>query len=227
MTGSAASIRSWPNGKIVSSSRYVTKSALKFLVVVLAIFGAIGGLLRYFFITPVVITDDGMAPTILAGETVLMWKTTETPEFGDILVCRHPRSTGYVVGRFIARPGMVISANRGSMRIDGHAPDRNLQRTMNFTMHGETRPRQVIIGSEVVGIYDHPFMQDAQLGYRARDIRVRDGIFLMGDNRLPHSFDSRTYGVVDPTTCVGHVFMRWRTAPNRIEFENGFLDVID
>ena len=205
----------------------MTKSALKFFVVVVAILGAIGGLLRYFFITPVVMTDDGMAPTLLAGETVLMWKTDAAPEFGDILVCRHPRSTGYEVGRFIARPGMTISAHRGKLHIDGQTPDRNWQRTLRFTPHGETRPREVILGMEAMGIYEHPIMQDSQLGYRARDIRVRDGIFLMGDNRLPHNFDSRTYGPVDAATCIGHVFMRWRPAPDRLEFENGFLDVID
>jgi signal peptidase I len=178
-------------------------------------------------VTPVHISDDGMAPTLLAGETVLMWNTTETPEFGDVLVCRHPTAAGYVVGRFIARPGMTISADRGSMEIDGHAPDRNQERTLPFTMHGTDRPVSVMLGTEAIGGIEHRYIQDSRVGYRARDIRVGDGLFLMGDNRLPHTFDSRTYGPVNPATCVGHVFLRWKTAENRIDFDNGFLDVID
>jgi signal peptidase I len=205
----------------------VTKSALKFLASVLIVVGILGGLARAFLVTPVHISDDGMAPTLLAGETVLMWNTTETPEFGDVLVCRHPRAGGYVVGRFIARPGMVISADRGSLRVDNVAPDRNQERTLAFTMHGATRPTNVMLGTEHMGGIEHPFIQDATVGYRARDIRVTGGIFLMGDNRLPHEFDSRTYGPVDPATCVGHVFLRWKTAEHRVEFDNAVLDVID
>jgi signal peptidase I len=69
----------------------VTKASLKFLFGVLAVCGAIAGVLRAFFVTPVMISDDGMAPTLLAGETVLMWNSKgATPEFGDLLVCRHP-----------------------------------------------------------------------------------------------------------------------------------------
>ena len=201
----------------------MTKASLKFLISVLVVVGAIAGVLRAFFVTPVSITDDGMAPTLLAGEVVLMWKTTDTPEFGDLLVCRHPTGAGYVVGRFVARPGMTISADRGNMKVDGHSADRNVERTISFTMNGDTQAHSVVIGTEVLGGSEHAFMQDSR-GYRSRNIVVRDGIFLLGDNRLPHGFDSRTYGPVNPANCVGKVFMRWTTAPHRVDFDNAFLD---
>jgi len=205
----------------------VTKASLKFLLGVLAVCGAIAGVLRAFFVTPVMISDDGNAPTLLAGETVLMWNSKGgTPEFGDLLVCRHPAGAGYVVGRFIARPGATISADRGYMKVDGHSPDRNIDRTVSFTMHGETQAYSVILGREARGGEEHLFMQDARVGFRTRNIVVRDGIFLMGDNRLPHRYDSRTFGPVNPSTCVGHVFMRWSTSPHRIEFDHGVLDTI-
>jgi len=203
----------------------VTKASLKYLLGVLAVIGAFAGVMRAFFVTPVVITDDGMAPTMLAGETVLMWNDEGDPDFGDVVVCRHPAGTGFVVGRFIARPGGTISAHRGFMKIDGHGVDRNIERTLSFTMHGDTQPHNVIIGLESRGGEEHAFMQDAQ-GFASRPIAVRGGIFLMGDNRLPHAFDSRTFGAVNPTTCVGHVFMRWSLAPNRHEFDNAVLDTI-
>ncbi|MCA9574318.1 MAG: signal peptidase I [Polyangiales bacterium] len=205
----------------------MSKAALKFLVSVAVVVGIIAGVLRAFFVLPVTITDDGMAPTLLAGETVLMWRSTATPEFGDLLVCRHPSANNYVVGRFIARPGMTIGAERGNMQIDGQTPDRNQGRTLAFTPHGAERPVNVILGVEFIGGDDHAFMQDARFGYRSRDIRVREGIFLLGDNRLPHEFDSRTFGPVDPTSCIGHIFLRWKAAPNRVEFENAALDMID
>lgn len=205
----------------------MTKASLKFLLGVLAVVGAIAGVLRAFFVTPVMISDDGNAPTILAGETVLMWRSAGVAEFGDLLVCRHPTQAGYVVGRFIARPGATISADRGFMKIDGRSPDRDIERTISFTMNGETQAHSVIVGTESRAGEEHPFMQDSRVGFRARNIIVRDGIFLMGDNRLPHGFDSRTFGPVNPANCVGHVFMRWTTSPHRIEFDHSVLDVID
>jgi signal peptidase I len=206
----------------------VTKASLKFLLSVLVVCGAIGGVLRAFFVTPVMISDDGMAPTLLAGETVLMWNNEGgTPEFGDLLVCRHPTGAGYVVGRFIARPGATISSERGSLKVDGHAADRDVDRTISFTMHGQSEAYSVIIGRESRGGEEHPFMQDARVGFRTRNLVVRDGIFLMGDNRLPHRFDSRTFGPVNPVNCVGHVFMRWATAGHRLEFDHNVLDLIN
>lgn len=205
----------------------MTKASLKFLFGVLVVVGAIAGVLRAFFVTPVMISDDGMAPTLLAGETVLMWNSPGTAEFGDLLVCRHPTGSGYVVGRFIARPGSTITAYRGYLKVDGQSPDRNIDRTISFIMNGETQAYSVILGREARGGEEHAFMQDSRVGFRSRDIAVRGGIFLMGDNRLPHAFDSRTFGPVDPSTCVGHIFMRWTTSPNRIEFDHGVLDAIN
>lgn len=205
----------------------MTKASLKFLLGVAAVVGAIAGVLRAFFVTPVMISDDGMAPTLLAGETVLMWRTEGMGEFGDLLVCRHPTGAGFVVGRFVARPGSTISADRGFMKVDGHSPDRNIGRTMSFIMNGETEPHSVVLGLEARGGEEHEFMQDARVGFRTRDIIVRNGIFLMGDNRLPHRFDSRTFGPVNPANCVGHVFMRWSTNPHRIEFDHAMLDTIN
>lgn len=205
----------------------MTKASLKFLFGVLVVVGAIAGVLRAFFVTPVTITDDGMAPTLLAGETVLMWRREGNVEFGDLLVCRHPTGSGYVVGRFIARPGATITADRGFMWVDGRSPDRNIERTISFTMNGETQPHTVILGLEARGGEEHEFMQDSRVGFRTRPIAVRGGIFLMGDNRLPHAFDSRTFGPVNPATCVGNIFMRWTTNPARIEFDHSVLDVVN
>jgi type IV secretory pathway protease TraF len=113
------------------------------------------------------------------------------------------------------------------MAIDGHSPDRDIFGTRRFTVAGETVAREIVHGIEHMGGDDHPYMQDARAGFRLRDTVVRGGIFLLGDNRLPHVYDSRAFGPVNPSTCVGHVFMRWKTNPSRPDFDHAILDTID
>ena len=204
------------------------KAALKFLLGVAVVVGIIAGILRAVWVVPVHITDDGMAPTLLAGETVLMWKSDGAPEYGDVVVCQHPQQRGFVVGRYIARSGATVGSSErgGALSINGRCRTSTTRGAEAFTVQGETRPRQVRRGVEVISGEEHQFLQDARNGFRMREVRVRSGMFLLGDNRMNHVHDSRAFGPVDPATCVGSIFMRWETAPGRTSFDHARLDLI-
>ncbi|MCZ7679215.1 MAG: hypothetical protein M5U28_10860 [Sandaracinaceae bacterium] len=57
--------------------------------------------------------------------------------------------------------------------------------------------------------------------------RVSGGLYILNDNRTYVGEDSRTFGEVTPSTCVGRVFMRLTAAPSPAEIGNAPLDVIE
>ena len=205
----------------------VYKAAFKFALGVAVVLGAIFGVLRGFFLVPVTITDDGNAPTLLAGETVYMWKSSSHPDFGDLVVCRHPRENAFVVGRFVARPGHQLHTDRERLYLNGRRPDRDIQGRRDFIMAGEQTPHPIQFGVEVLGGEEHYYMEHADRGAQVAQTTVREGIFLLGDNRLHHNHDSRAFGPVNPATCVGEIFMRIEISPHRNDFDHAVLDLID
>ena len=75
------------------------------------------GILYGLFMDLVEIDHNGMAPTVMAGDQILVWETSNHA-MGDILVCTHPRdSSKTVIGRLFAKPGMRIEVNRSNVTV--------------------------------------------------------------------------------------------------------------
>ena len=205
----------------------MNKEALKFVAALVIILAAVGGVLRAFFVTPLVVAHDGMAPTLLAGDTVLIWNGQGEPEFGSIAVCRHPAYPNrFVLGRYVAQEGWTVTSTRGVIEFNGRHPARDTMGTEQFTMYGDNHPNEVRLARVETTNRSYSVMQDAHRGVVVPTMPVHNGILLLGDNRLPHAYDSRSFRSVDPNTCIGTVFMRWKPAPGRTQFDNGWLDTI-
>lgn len=172
------------------------------------------GILFFFFVKPVEITHNGMAPTLLAGEEALIWRHS-TPDMGDIVVCEHPARPGeYVMGRVVGKPGMLVSSPRGQLTIAGTTVDQDI-RTENFRFYDAVldRTSTMIYGIEHLGNTDHQFFIRKDDVLHIRPEKVTRGLYLLGDNRSLRGNDSRDFGPVNPVTCIGQVFMRLRTNP--------------
>jgi signal peptidase I len=188
-----------------------------------------GLVLHFFFVDRVVIGHNAMAPTIFAGDQVLVWRNT-TPDMGDLVMCQHPESPGQmVIGRVYAKPGMTVDTDRhGQIRIAGSTPDVDIYPgTIQVESAAAGRSDEMTWGMVKLGNTEHLFFQRRNSQLSIRPYQVTRGIWLLGDNRSESGWDSRTFGEVDPATCRGEIFMRLVASDaTPTEIDNGALDII-
>jgi len=151
---------------------------------------------------------NGMAPTLLSGERVLIYKRGK-PEVGSIAVCRHPSEDGWVVGRVAAIGGETIDSFGNKLRIGGHPIVFEQQGTMSFHNTDNDLTSTVVWGDEHFEAGPHQIFMAPDEGHRVRETEVPDGkVYLLGDHRAYLGQDSRAYGVVDASTCRGTIIFR-------------------
>ena len=206
------------------------KTLLHVAVFVAVIAGIICGILYAFFVDVVEIEHNGMAPTLFAGDQLLVWRDA-TPEMGDVLVCEHPRDVNRrVFGRLFAKPGMEIEVQRSNIVVAGERSVVDvLDNDLTFYNAVTDRNEQVRYGTRSFGSTDHLYFELASSLSPMRSRTVRNGFFLMGDHRGKRQHDSRGFGVIRPETCQGVVFGRLRAsetqrAPAGIDHDN--FDII-
>jgi signal peptidase I len=151
---------------------------------------------------------NGMAPTLIRGERVLIHKRAE-PKLGSIAVCRHPTEDGWVVGRVAATEGMTIDSFGSQLRIDGEAVQFDRQGAMTFHNLDNDQKRSVVWGKEYIGASEHLIFMEDGGRHLVDETEVPDGrLYLLGDFRAYHGQDSRAYGTVDASTCRGTIVFR-------------------
>lgn len=208
------------------------RGALKFLGVVALILLLAGAVLYGFFVRLLELGHNAMAPTIIRGDSVLVWRTTEL-DLGDVALCAHPREPGrFVVGRVVGRPGHMVGADAfGALTINGQAPARDLHEPIPFVDTETARRDTVVWADETILDHDYRiFMREGRRRdprARPRERRVEGGVFLLSDNRTYLGEDSRNFGAIDPSTCVGRVFLRVDAAPSPPAIGNARLDIIE
>lgn len=151
---------------------------------------------------------NGMAPTLIRGERVLIHKRGK-PSLGSIAVCQHPTEVGWVVGRVAATEGMTIGSFGSELRID--ATPVRFERKGSTTFHNTDtdRTRSVIWGEEFFGSEAHLIFMEDEGRHRVDETEVPPGeLYLLGDFRAYMGQDSRAYGAVDASTCRGTIVFR-------------------
>src|SRR4051812_34835095 len=83
------------------------------------VLAAIAGVLKLFFVDVYTVPHNGMAPTIVAGDQVLVWRDANA-DLANIMLCEHPsKPNELVIGRALAFAGHTISADRfGNLYVD-------------------------------------------------------------------------------------------------------------
>lgn len=200
----------------------------KFAVVVLVVLGIIGAILKTWYLDVVEIGHNGMAPTLIAGDTVLLWRSAAV-EHGDVVLCRHPTDTArWVLGRVVGRNGTELAVVRGQLTVEGHVPPTDFREEVDFLDRGDGERVRMRYGWEHLGNDEHMIFLRADREMRMRATGGYDGLYLIGDNRTYTGEDSRTFGVIAESACVGQIFARlWASPESPAETGNGDFDIID
>jgi signal peptidase I len=207
----------------VSVLKGVLKGAL-FVVVPLLLLLAF---LKWMYVDIVTVGHNGMAPTLLAGDHVLVWRGA-SPDHGDVVLCRHPEDpTRFVMARIVGLPGTSISIERGALVVDGDSPMRDRRGAIRFEDPTRDSRRELQLGIETLGNDVHWVFDDERRPLRIRSIEELDGLYLLGDHHGYTGEDSREFGTVLPTECVGQVFMRLSPGPSSVEgVPHGWLELL-
>lgn len=186
------------------------------------------GILRVFFVDVVTVGHNGMAPTLLLGDQVLVWRDAEI-QHGDIVVCRHPGEAGrFVMGRVFAMPGMSLGMERDYVVVNGRAPERDFRDEVRFedpSRENQQNTYRLVI--EQLGNDFYWSFDDEDRPLRIRPIAALSGLYLLGDHRAYPGEDSRAFGVVQASACIGQVFLRLAPGPYAVEgVPHGWLDML-
>ena len=201
--------------------KFIFRAALGTAIVA----GVIVGILRAFFVTPVNITHNGMAPTLLAGEQAYMWRGG-TPELGAIVLCTHPSTGEAVIGRVVGIPGVTIATEREQLTVDGRTLDIDYLESITFQNSDTGRQENVQLAEITMGNTTHDAMFRDNYRLRITPVSVSGTQrFLMGDNRADDQHDSRAFGTVDANTCLGTLFMRGEPR-SAVGIDHGWLDLL-
>jgi len=164
--------------------------------------------LKVFLFDMAEVGHNGMAPTLVRAERVLINKRA-APGLGSIAVCQHPTEVGWVVGRVAATEGMTIDSFGSELRIDGKPIAFDRKGATSFYNADNDLTRTVSWGDEHFGMRPHQIFMAENGRHLVRKTEVPEGkLYLLGDYRAYMGQDSRAYGVVDASTCRGTIVFR-------------------
>ena len=198
------------------------------LLWVIAIVGGSLAVGKTFFFEVVTLGHNGMAPSILTGERVVMWKRG-TPDPGAISVCMVPELQAFVVGRVVATGGQKIAAVKGEVFVDKQALERDFHGVTEFFDEDFNKTTTLTFGDEYFDYgEEHLFFMDERKPLRIATQTVPQGsVYLLGDNRAYRGQDSRSFGPVPAQNCIGNIFMRLTPKGELyMELEHEYFDII-
>jgi signal peptidase I len=158
-------------------------------ILVLALLGGVAIALRVMAVTPYTVHSNAMAPTVQAGDRVLVVKAARAGSIkrGEIVLVNEPTacsvaargsSSDDMVLRVIALPGQTIWSSHGRIYVNGSVLNES-------------------------GWYDRKYGQVGSAKVLRTTVPV-GSYYLMGDNRS-QSCDSRSFGTVPGSSIVGKV----------------------
>lgn len=189
----------------------------------------VAGVMNFFFVDRIQIRHNAMAPTLYFGDEALVWRSKGADyAMGDIVVCAHPENPAeFVIGRVVGKPGMTIEATRGQLKISGSIPDRSTDGRLEFEDFTDGLVHEISYGTEKLATRYHRFFERVNAPLEMALTPVEEGLFLLADYRGSRGYDSRTFGEVDPSTCIGTVFFRLRPTEHAPpELKPGWFDII-
>lgn len=186
---------------------------------------AVATVLRLFFVDAAVVGHNAMAPTIVAGDEVLVLRNA-TLAPGDIALCMHPTDeNAHVLGRVLGMRGDELSGIRGTISRNGRVfrPQEKDQVLFDDTVQGEKQRVQRVRFPMETRPYD-AFLHPTRT-FSMSPVKVSEGLFLLGDNLAHPAQDSRVFGEVDPAQCIGKVLLRLWPAKNSPDvLGHGYFD---
>jgi signal peptidase I len=202
---------------------------LRSLFSLASVLAAVAAFLNLFFVDVIVVPHNGMAPTLIYGDRVLVWRRAHV-DMGDVVVCEHPaKPEASVLGRAVAFAGHTIDADSsGSLSVDGDRASLEWQGDMRF--FDQTHDKLFTMARGSIDYHRqnrHDFIIERDTAFWLRPYSVQHGAYLLGDNRSDPDDDSREFGEVDIDKCKGQVFMRLTPAAKQDDdIHHGYFDVV-
>jgi signal peptidase I len=160
---------------------------------------------RAFLVDFVHVTHNDMAPTLAQGDLFALYRHA-TPELGDIVVCDHPNHPeGPIAGRLVGLPGDTLAIRRGMLVRNGRQLDTDVPTPAKVRLLDRARGRELTLRRRREFLDDDVWavaVQDTRQPLEMQERRVREGWFLLADNRS-WGTDSRHLGEFDPASCRG------------------------
>ncbi len=187
----------------------------KYLLTMVIVFVALGIVVRIFYVDIVTVGDNSMAPTLLAGERVIVWRLAEL-EVGDVALCEKPVRSGvqqFMISRVVAHTGHQIAVENGVLNVSGRKAQSVLQERLRFYNTTASRDELPWRAREDLHGHEHDMFVTRVPPFSMRPVGSINGFFMLGDNRTQSTLDSRALGTVSPNRCRGRVVLRWSVAP--------------
>ncbi|HTM46666.1 MAG TPA: signal peptidase I [Polyangiaceae bacterium] len=179
-------------------------------------------------------TDDpdlavSIAPTLNAGDWVLLWRFT-TPGVGDLVLCPDPSSPGdIVIGRIAAQGGDTVRIQGGDVIINRRRLGTETScdpSKVKVVAPGSSTPIELGCQIEILGGGTHMRLSTPRKDTDFSAEVPLGEVFLLSDDRhLP--FDSRDYGTLPASNCKEQFFFRlmgdegfWGDEGHRLTFIN-------
>ncbi len=179
-----------------------------------AVFFTVVAVIGRIFFFEIVRTDSySMIPTLVPGDTILVYRKTAMGP-GDIAVCRNPQDpTTLVVGRVLGIPGSTFAMKNNRVVINGEIEEHPMKVgdiIYTDSTSGENMDFLVSLAKESIGGHAFKVAMMDRAGDKSFSNREIDyGFFLIGDNRN-RAHDSRHYGEVAIDECIGKaVIILW------------------
>ncbi len=168
------------NNKILSFIWEIAEVVILSLVIVLPI--------RYFLIQPFFVKGASMEPNFEDGQYLIVDEISYrfgAPQRGDVLVFKYPLDKSQrFIKRIIGLPGEKVDIIAGKITITTSIGDKRLLNEIYIT----TPLSEMLLENNSLSLGENEY-------------------FVMGDNRS-HSFDSRSWGVLNKEDIVGRVIFR-------------------
>lgn len=184
--------------------------------------------MKIFFVDILYVGHNGMAPTLVRGERVLVFRDAE-PKFGRVMLCRLPASGEHVIGRVIGTAGREIGSSRGRLTINGKTPPVDWKEKVEFFDEDTGRTESYHLGIEDIAVLSHPILEKEIGSFRIRSRAVAEGrVYLLGDNRSHLGQDSRSFGDIPAESCLGSIFLRLTPTEQAAEkFGHRYVQLVD
>lgn len=205
------------------------RSLLQAILKLASFLALIAFVLKVFFVDAFIMPHNGMAPTLVFGDRILVWRRAK-PDMGDILLCQHPgKPEATVIGRAIAFAGHTIDVDsRGQLTVDDDIATVEGEGDVRFFDQTREKLFNMTLGTiNYRSKHRHEFFVEQGGSFDMPSHAIERGIFLLGDNRSDSWDDSREFGEVDPATCHGQIFMRLAPAADRgDDIQHGYLEFL-
>lgn len=159
------------------------------------------------------VPSGSMAPTLNAGDHLMVSRLSGTPGRGEVIVHRYPRdpSTTYVK-RVVGIGGDQVEIRAGILRVNGSPVPTSPSSLACPVPPGELsgtchRFTEELDGRKYDIIRTAPMYPEMQQDWGPYDVPAGQ-LFVIGDNR-DNSSDSRFWGPVPVEMVVGRVMFRW------------------